>query len=354
MLCNHFAVIALLISYLAPQVSPEKFWFISFLGLAYPILVIINLLFVVYWALQIKRRALYSFIVILAGFSILHTYLQFTFNHTPDGSKKIIKVMSYNVKVFDLYDWNKNVDTRNKMFELIKSEAPEIACFQEYFHRDSSKFSNTDSLLKFPKFKYCHVQYTTTVAKEHHFGIATFSNYPIINEGRVEFGYSSNNVCIYSDIVYLKDTIRVYNMHLQSIAFSKDDYKYIEDLQKDVETEDVEHSKNILKRLKRAFVKRAHQADLIQASIASSPYPVIICGDFNDTPASYTRNTIAKNLTDSFVESGNGFGRSYIGVFPSFRIDYILHGKEFKAYNFRTIQEELSDHYPVVCYLEKQ
>ena len=354
MLCNHFAVIGLLVSYMAPHISPETFWIISFFGLFYPILLIINLLFVFYWAIQIKRRALYSFLIIIAGYTNLHNYVQFTFNNTPDGSKKLIRVMSYNVKVFDLYDWNTNINTRNKMFKLIKSEEPEIACFQEYYHRDSSKYANTDSLLKLTNFKYYHIEYTSNIKPKQHFGIATFSNYPIINKGEINFGYKSNNVCIYTDIVILKDTFRVYNMHLQSIAFSKDDYKYMDDLQKDVETEDIEHSKSILTRLKHAFVKRAKQADIIKLSIDSSPYPTIVCGDFNDTPASYTKNTIATNLSDAFVESGNGFGRTYIGKFPSFRIDYILHDKTFKAYNFRTIQEELSDHYPIVCYLEKQ
>lgn len=354
MFCNHLAAIALLISYLAPHVSPENFWFLAFFGLAYPILVILNLLFVIYWSLQLKKRGIYSLVIILVGFSSLHRYVQFSFSNSPDHSKKIIKVMSYNVKVFDLYNWSHNLETRDKMFKLINTESPEIACFQEYFQHDSSKFANTDSLLKFSNFKYAHVEYTSTVKNNQHFGIATFSYYPIINKGKIDFGYRSNNICVYSDIVLGKDTVRVYNMHLQSIAFSPDDYKYIDDLQKDVETEDIQHSKNILKRLKRAFVKRSKQADLIEMSIASSPYPVIVCGDFNDTPGSYAYNTISKNLKDSFVESGNGFGRSYIGAFPSFRIDYILHDDHFKAYNFKTIREELSDHFPVVTYLEKQ
>jgi endonuclease/exonuclease/phosphatase family metal-dependent hydrolase len=141
-------------------------------------------------------------------------------------------------------------------------------------------------------------------------------------------------------------------MHLQSIAFSKDDYKYADDLKNDVEAEDMARSKNILKRLKRAFIKRSKQADLIAASIKSCTYPVIVCGDFNDTPASYAYKTIRGNLLDSFIESGNGLGRSYIGKFPSFRIDYILHSDKFEAHDFITIREELSDHFPIVTSLE--
>jgi endonuclease/exonuclease/phosphatase family metal-dependent hydrolase len=340
-------------SYVAPYVSPEKLWPLAFFGLAYPVIVLVNLLFVVYWGLLFNKRIFYSLFVIILGFWNIHNYVQFSRNHLPNYSSKTIKVMSYNVKVFDLYNWTRNLETREKMFRLIKKESPDIMCFQEFFTRDSNKFDNVDSILRFPKAKYVHVEYTTNARLHQHFGIATFTQYPIVNKGKLDFGYHSNNICIYTDIKKGNDTFRIYNMHLQSIAFSPNDYKYMEQLEENVENEDVEQSKNILRRLKLAFVKRAKQADIISASIASSPYPVIVCGDFNDTPGSYTYHKISKNLRDAFVETGNGFGRSYVGKFPSFRIDYILHSKNLKAQNFNTISEELSDHFPVTCYLEK-
>jgi len=351
--CNHLAVVSLLISYLAPYVSPENFYFIAFFGLAYPALVLINFIFVIYWAFQLRKRAFYSLIIILAGWVNIHHYVQFTLNDNPDKSKKRIKILQYNVKVFDLYNWSHNLETRKKMFDLIKDQSPDILCLQEFFSRDSSKFDNFDTLVHLQKAKYVHVEYTSSARLHQHFGIATFSSYPILSRGKIDFGYKSNNVCIYTDIKIGNDTVRIYNMHLQSIAFAPNDYKYIEDLQNDVENEDIERSKNILRRLKLAFIKRAKQAELISASISTCHFPIILCGDFNDTPASYTYHTISQNLNDAFVESGNGLGRSYVGKFPSFRIDYILHSDKFKAHNFKTIREELSDHFPVVTYLEE-
>jgi len=351
---NHLAVLCLLTAYVAPYVSPEKFWLLAFFGLGYPVIVLVNLLFVIYWGILFNKRILYSLFALLFGWWNIHNYVQLSRNHLPAYSSKTIKVMSYNVKVFDLYNWTHNVETREKMFRLIKKESPDIMCFQEFFSRDSNKFDNVDSILRFPKAKYVHVEYTTEARFHQHFGIATFTQYLIINKGELDFGYHSNNICIYTDIKKGNDTFRIYNMHLQSIAFSPNDYKYIEELEKNVENEDVQQSKNILRRLKNAFIKRAKQADVIASSIASSPYPVIVCGDFNDTPGSYTYHTISKNLKDAFVETGNGLGRSYIGTFPSFRIDYILHSKNLKAQNFNTIREELSDHFPVTCYLEKK
>lgn len=354
MFCNHLVAIALLISYLAPHVSPQNFWLLAFFGLSYPILLVLNLLFVLYWLIQFKKRLLYSLLVICCGLNLFFKTIQFSFSEMPENDKALTKVMSYNVKLFDLYNWSKNIETRDNMFQFIEDENPDIICFQEFYSRDSSKLNNYDSLINKSNLKNVHVEYTASGKFKQHFGIATYTKYPILNRGKIDFGYKSNNVCIYSDLLIGKDTIRVYNMHLQSIAFSKDDYKFAEDLHNDSETkEDVERSKNILRRLKRAFVKRSKQADIIGAHIGLCKYKTIVCGDFNDTPTSYTYQTISKSLDDSFVESGRGLGKTYSGVFPSFRIDYILHSKELKSHNYKTIKEEFSDHFPIITYIER-
>jgi len=351
MFITHIAVILIFLSYLSAYVSPESFWFIAFIGLAYPFILLLNIIMFLYWLIQFKKICLYPLLFILFGWSYLSATIQFNFTNPNFDKNKAIKVLSYNVKVFDLYNWTHNLETRDKIFKFFKNENADIMCFQEFFSRDTIKFNNMDSLLKFNNAKYAHAEYSFNDKHKQHFGIATFTRFPIVNKGKIHFPTKNNNLCIYTDIKVGNDTIRIYNMHLQSIAFSKSDYKYAEDLKNNVDAEDIENSKNILRRLKRAFIKRAKQADLIHESISKCKYPIIVCGDFNDTPSSYSYNTICKSLKDAFVESGSGTGQSYIGAFPSFRIDYILHSPKFNSYQFTTIKQELSDHYPITTYL---
>jgi endonuclease/exonuclease/phosphatase family metal-dependent hydrolase len=255
--------------------------------------------------------------------------------------------------LFDLYNWSKNSQSRKNILSSLQELNPDILCLQEFYNSDAKNdFHNIDTILSSFSTKYYHVEYTVTKYKTNHWGIATFSKYPIVNKGKIIFNTYTNNICIYSDILINGDTVRVYNLHLQSISFTKDEYKFVVDVTEGDEAKDeIAFSKSIVKRLRTAFIRRAGQAEKVVASINSCRYPVILCGDFNDTPASYTYRLLSEKLKDSFIEKGTGFGKTYAGKFPQFRIDYILHSKEMKCNSFFRSNETYTDHYPITSYL---
>ena len=342
-------LISLLLSYFAPFANPKSFWLFAFFGLAFPWLLLINILFLVWWIIRWKKLYWLSLVIILIGWNDMKHL--FHFGKGNENVKGGIKVLSYNVRDFDLYNWSHNKDTHNKIFSFLKKESADIVCLQEFFQGDSGYFETLDTVIKATQSVDNHIKYTYSRKKLHHWGIATFSKYPIVFKGKVPFKYKSNNICIFSDLKIGEDTMRVYNMHLQSISFGYADYKFIEALKENNDTLDVDDieiaSKNILGRLKRAFIKRTTQTEKIIAHINSCKYPVIICGDFNDTPFSYTYHSFAEKYKDSFMESGSGIGNTYIGNVPSYRIDYIFHSPQFTSSNFQVHSEELSDHYAV-------
>lgn len=349
----YFALLAsLLLSYLAPYANPKEYWLFSFFGLAYPVLLILNVFFLIWWIIRWNNLYWLSLICILIGWMNMKNLFHFG----DSGSKENgIKVLSYNVRLFDLYNWTHNKGTRDKIFSFLKDESADIVCLQEFFQGDSGYFETLDTLIDITKSKDHHVEYTLSRRKTDHWGIATFSKYPIINRGTIRFKTRTNNICIYSDLKIGADTVRVYNMHLQSISFGYADYRFVEALKENTDTLDAGNieiaSKNILRRLKRAFIKRAEQTDKVMQHMASCPYPMIVCGDFNDTPFSYTYHSFSEKLQDAFMESGSGIGSTYLGTFPSYRIDYIFYSKSFTSSGFEVVREELSDHYPTRCYI---
>ena len=348
---NVFTSLSLLLSGLAQYISPATFWFIAFFGIAYQFILAANILFMIYWILRWRKQVYFPLTAILLTSFLIPRIIQVRFSHPPIPASAF-KVMSYNVRLFDLYNWSHNKETRNRMFAFIKKEEPAIACFQEYFQGDSGYFNTTDTLVKFLKANNADVEFTLTMRTNHHWGIATYTSFPIVNKGRIEFGIKSNNICIFTDVLIGKDTVRIYNMHLQSFLFTKQDYKFVEDIEKSKPVDEIEGSKNILLRMKRAFINRAPQSELVAKSIASCKYPIILCGDFNDTPLSYTYRTIRGKLTNSYMESGSGLGKSYFGNFPSFRIDYIFHDAKFTSYNYTTHPEEYSDHFAISAMMD--
>jgi endonuclease/exonuclease/phosphatase family metal-dependent hydrolase len=348
---NYVVIVALLLSIIAKYISPQLFWLIAFFGLAFPFIAIANFLFIIYWILIGKRTAIFSILALLIALPTSFRFVQISSSSTMGAN---LKVSSYNSMLFDLYNWKKNKDSRSQILTGLAEMNSDILCLQEFYtSEEKNDFHNTDTLTKLLNLNYHQVEYTSTLRNTDHWGMAIFSKYPIINKGKILFNTRSNNLCIYSDLVIGKDTVRVYNIHLQSISFSKSDTKFINAVVSEEDAKDeVENGKNILRRIKRAFVKRAEQVQMVKASLANCKYKIILCGDFNDTPASYAYQQLRSDLKDSFVEKGLGFGRTYAGAWPQFRIDYILHSPNIKCRQFKRQAETITDHFPITAYFE--
>ncbi|MBU0765188.1 MAG: endonuclease/exonuclease/phosphatase family protein [Bacteroidetes bacterium] len=343
-------LIALLLSCLARFVSPAVFWPLAFFGLAYPMLLLVNLVFLGYFLFRRKwKSVLITLAVILLSWQNLSNLFQpfSSGNEPPEGS---FKVMSFNARNFDLYNWTNNKETRNEIFRMIKEEDADILCFQEFYKDKIQYFNTLDTILQFQKAKYYHEAYPVHVTNKFFFGVAAFSRFPIIERGTILFP-GSDNATIFLDIVIDHDTVRLYNCHLESIRFDDKDYRFLDSLRLKINDKQIAEARNILSKLKSAFIKRAGQADKIDAHIRQCPYPVILCGDFNDTPFSYTYRRIRGELCDAFRESGRGIGKSYSGKFPSFRIDYIFYDRKISSYSYKTGRTGLSDHAPIMAWL---
>lgn len=348
--CNIIAGILLLGSYSAPYVNPSNFWPIAFLGLAFPYLFVSNVLFLLYWVFRGKAKLWLSLIIILLGYKNLPHYFQLNLSN-PDKTEEEFKVLSFNVRIFDLYMWSEDKATRNNIFDFLDQEQADVICLQEFYHSEkivnNYEFKTLDTLVQFLEAKNYHVEYTTTLRGTDHWGIITFSKYPIVNKGLVSFGYKTDNVCIYTDIKKGDQIVRVYNTHLASIRLEKHDYKAIQGLYDKQPSENFDKELLMIEKIRYGFEHRSIQADSIQKSISKSPYPVIVCGDFNDTPTSYAYKQIRGEMNDAFIKAGSGLGRTYIGKLPSYRIDYIFYSEEFDCLKYTTHSEKLSDHHPI-------
>jgi len=339
---NIIFALALGISYLSVHIPPDRFWYPAFLGMAYPYLLLINIIFIFFWLWFKPRRIWLSILVFILGINHFNDYYQLfpSKKFTGEG----IKVLSYNVHHFT-YDLSKKKSNSPELLEFLKSEAPDIICLQETRLLKRGKLSPASICDLIPSIHYYQLAHTTTYA-----GPLTFSRFPIVNLGEIRFK-NSYNMVLFSDIVLPgNDTARVYNCHLQSNRILPDEYGVVDSLTTGNDPK-LKETRLVLGKLKRAFVVRANQARILSAHIKKSPYPVIVCGDFNDTPVSFTYREVRGKLKDAFVESGFGTGNSYNGKLPSFRIDYILHSNLFEAHNFKRIKVGYSDHYPVTTTL---
>lgn len=340
---------SLLISYLAVHINPEDFSLPAFFGLAYPYLLLINFIIAVIWAVNLRYEAFISIVIIAIGFTHLSNYIRF---RKPKIDKEgTFKVMSYNLRLFNYFENQKNTNTEKRVFSYIKAQQPDIIGLQELFINGNATIKDEEFKKALEGKYFSHLKLIGS-GKNKYYGIATYSRFPIVSKGEI-IHPGSSSMSIYTDIIIQKDTFRIFNNHLQSFRLKRMERSFVEELITSEEKQTMKEIRSISVRLKNGFVLRALQSQVVKDYINRSPYPVIVIGDFNDTPVSYSYRKIRKGLNDSFVKSGYGAGFTYRGNYPPNRIDYILYDDKLVCTNFEIMKVKYSDHYPIIAYLKK-
>jgi len=339
--------VALLLGTLAGSMDPRKHSIIAFFGLAYPFVLLANLFFLVWWFISKKWFFVVLTVLIIAfGYKTLRATLAFGgIEGSNEKAENSIRMMTYNVHNFKLFGEANTESVKEKMLQVVKDQNPDIVCFQEFYTRYRGSFDTVDSLKSLLNTKYF---YFLPIKKNDYeaMGLAIFSRFPIKDKGNIPFDDDlGGNMSIYADLDIKGKTLRVYNVHFQSISFEKQDYEYLDKV-KEMNTE-LQPSKRILKMLRSAFLKRSSQVDIMKKEMATCKTPYLIAGDFNDTPASYVVTQITDGLNNAFIKKGSGLGRTYNGKFPNFQIDYIATSKDLEVLNYKITQAKLSDHFPV-------
>jgi endonuclease/exonuclease/phosphatase family metal-dependent hydrolase len=350
LLVNLLVVLATLAAYLSNIISPDKYWQLAFAGLALPFLILGNLIFILLWLFSRPRYALLSLLVLIAGFNIISRYIQLNYPDEFEKSDRHMEVMSFNVHHFNLWgEYGKpDYQTFDAATSFFSEHKPTILCLQEGVINHPVTGNLADRLRK-------ELHYDGVLAKPYYdggvSGFIILHNGTRISQGEVRHG--ERVIAAYADLELNGTIFRVYNIHLQSVKLSKEEY-VMDNLSPEAykDTLFLKESKQIARKLKYAFIERSFQAELIRTHIENAAFPVIVCGDLNDTPSSYAYSVTRKGLQDTFLKAGKGFGRTYYGKFPSFRIDYIFASKDFKVKSFSVFKKKYSDHYPISSWLE--
>ena len=326
---NVILAVCTLIGYILPFLAPKLFPFFAVLTLVLPSLLILNIFFLVYWLFQFKRQMWLSSVIFLLGITFFTKFFKFS-EQTLAKEEEDFTVLSYNVRLFNLFDWIPNENIPENIKRFVEQQNPDIICFQEY-----SKSAN----FEFDDYKFRHI---VMHGKKIKSGQAIFSKFRMINEGEITLPNSDNNV-VYADVIKGNDTIRVYSIHLQSINISPDINEKI----------DESKSKLIFKRISSAFKEQQVQSELIQSHMNDFKGSKIICGDMNNSAFSYVYNNIKGDMQDAFVRAGKGFGKTYNYKYYPARIDYILVDDIFEVKEFETFDTfKNSDHFPILARLK--
>jgi endonuclease/exonuclease/phosphatase family metal-dependent hydrolase len=354
-LLNLFFALLFFLSCIGKNLHPFTWWHINMLGLAFPFLLVILLVFLVWWLIVKRKFAWISAIALLLGYKSIGIFFAFHFfsSFKEEKSPNSIRIATWNVARFIEMRRNNNAgsQTRLKMMDLINEQNADILCLQEFFHSlDGAWYANIDYISKRLHYPY-HVFSYDKDGDKHFTGSIIFSRYPIIDSSMIRYPRPTlPDALIHADIKVADTIIRVYTTHLQSLQFGKSDYEKIDQIKEADNT--VSNSRTIFSKIKKGITYRSIQADIIGKVLTDSPYPVLFCADLNDIPNSYTYTTIRGDMQDAFLKKGHGVGRTFNAISPTLRIDYIFGDDHFTFHQFKRVLKNYSDHYMLVADVE--
>lgn len=301
----------------------------TFLGLGFLGFLLINVFFFMYHLLGLRKWLFLSAIVIVLNYSNFTAYFG-NVNADDNVEQADLKIASLNTQLFGYFDASKKnrPDWEKDVVRTINQLDPDVLCFQEFLSMGKFDLDYFKKKLNYP---YAHFKVLKDGRKKGTFGMVVFSKFPIIKTGGIEFSQYTGNMGAWIDVEVKNKIVRVMNVHLQSIRFSRADYRIIENPQEELK---IEQSKTILRRIKNAACIRADQIDVLMNQLKNSPYPMILCGDFNEPPVSYGYGQVSKLLNDIYTQTNFGIETTYTGKFPAYRIDYIFADPSIRALEY--------------------
>lgn len=318
-----------------PLISPNFFVVSSYFGLGFWVIILFNLfifiVLIILKAKKIKFVPILSLIIAVPGFMNSYSVKK---QSTDEG---YIKIMTYNVCQFsDVTTKDKKI-AKSEIIEIIKSQNPDIVCLQE-----SGSWNDKISKDFAEKINCKYYAFN-----KNHYGNVMFSKYPFYDDEYTDKCNSNTEYLVRGVNAGGLGKFYVECVHLQSFMITDNEIDYINDARiYDRKSDTI--GKSVIYKLKEGFIKRTKDVSVLVDNLPEYDVPIVVCGDFNDTPLSYTYHRMRKaNLNDAFLKVGHGIGKTYCGRLPLLRIDYFWHNEQIVPMTYERVKQKLSDHYPI-------